>query len=289
MTIKADGVWLSGVLTIPAHPAPGRPGAIFLHSGAIRQIGPNRMWVEAARDWARQGVTSLRLDVEGIGDAGGDVAPYAEDPPLYEPEFLAQVTAGIDFMSDGGFAERVAIVGLCAGAYWALHVGMADARVAACLLVNPRAFVFYDGMDAARDMRRALAEPLTVQRIRHNVTRTRVAGALRLLARLPGRRIARFGAGPPAFDYGTELDALVARMRESAPPLTLLFTAREPLDEELEQRGHLDRMAGWPGFTLSRIEVRDHTLRPVWAQQQAHAILARAMTERFHLNPGAGA
>jgi hypothetical protein len=210
-----------------------------------------------------------------------------EDPPLYEPGFLRQVTAGIDFISDGGFAQRVAIVGLRAGAYWAVHVGMADVRVAACLLVNPRAFVFYDGMDAARDMRRALAEPLTVQRIRHNVTRARVAGALRLLATLPGRQLARFRSGPPAFVYGTELDALLVRMRDSAPPLTVLFAAREPLDEELEQRGQLERMADWPSFTLSRVAVHDHTLRPIWAQEQAHAILGQAMSDRFELNPGA--
>jgi hypothetical protein len=289
VTIEIDGLRLSGVLTIPARPAPDRPGAIFLHSGAIRRIGPNRMWVEAARDWARRGVTSLRLDVEGIGDAGGEAAPYAEDPPLYEPKFLEQVTAGIEFMSDGGFAQQVAIIGLCAGAYWAVHVGMADARVAACLLVNPRAFVFYDGMDAARDMRRALAEPLTIQRIRHNVTRARVRGALRLLATFPARRLTRLRSGPPPFDYGNELDALLARMRDSAPPLTLVFTTREPLDEELEQRGRLEGMAGWPSFTLAHVAVRDHTLRPIWAQQQAHTILAQAISDRFELNPCAPA
>ena len=284
VTIEVDGLRMSGVVTIPARPAPGRPGAIFLHSGAVRRIGPNRMWVEAARDWARRGVTSLRLDVEGIGDADGAVAPYADDPPQYEPTFLRQITAGIDFLVDGGFAHRVAIVGLCAGAYWAVHVGMADDRVAACLMVNPRAFVFYDGMDAARDMRRALAEPLTVQRVRHNVTRARVAGALRLLATLPVRRLARFRAGTPSFDYGTELDALLARMRDASPPLTLVFTAREPLDEELQERGQLERMAEWPSFSLSRVAVRDHTMRPIWSQQQALAILARAMADRFELN-----
>jgi hypothetical protein len=286
VTIEIDGLRLSGVLTLPARSAPGRPGAIFLHSGAIRRIGPNRMWVEAARAWAGRGVTSLRLDVEGIGDADGAVAPYAEDPPLYEPQFLRQVTAGIDFMSDGGFAQRVALVGLCAGAYWAAHVGIADDRVAACLLVNPRAFVYFDGMDAARDMRRALAEPLTVERIRRNVTRARVAGAIGRLAALPSRQLARFGPGPPPFDYRTELDALLVRLRESATAVTILFTTREPLDEELARYGQLERMADWPSFALSRVAVRDHTMRPTWAQQQALTILTEAMSDRFDLNPG---
>jgi alpha-beta hydrolase superfamily lysophospholipase len=287
VTIEIDGLQLSGVLTIPVRPAPGRPGAIFLHSGAIRRIGPNRMWVEAARDWAMRGIASLRLDVEGIGDSDGAVAPYAEDPPLYEPQFLQQVTAGIDFMSDAGVAERVAIIGLCAGAYWALRAAVADARVAACLLVNPRAFVYYDGMDAARDMRRALAEPLTVQRIRQNVTRARVTKALQLVAAFPARQLARFRSGPPAFDYGTELDALLARVRDSGSAVTLVFTAREPLDEELTRFRQLDRMAAWPSFTLSRVAVRDHTLRPIWAQQQALSILGRSMSDRFELDPAA--
>jgi dienelactone hydrolase len=295
VTIEIDGLRLSGVLTIPAQPAPGRPGAIFLHSGAIRRIGPNRMWVEAAREWAIRGTASLRLDVEGIGDSDGAVAPYADDGPLHDPKFLQQVTAGIDFMSDCGVAERVAVVGLCAGAYWALRAAVADARVAACLLVNPRAFVYYDGMDAARDMRRALSEPLTVQRIRHNVTRARVTNALRLLSvkalrllgALPGRRLARFRSGPPAFDYGTELDALLARVRDSGSAVTLVFTAREPLDEELTRFRQLERMAAWPSFTLSRVAVRDHTLRPIWAQRQTLSILDRAMSDRFELDPAA--
>jgi alpha/beta superfamily hydrolase len=30
------------------------------------------MWVEASRRWAALGVATLRIDLEGIGDADGD-------------------------------------------------------------------------------------------------------------------------------------------------------------------------------------------------------------------------
>ena len=36
-------------------------------------------------------------------------------------------------------------------------------------------------------------------------------------------------------------------------------------------------MAQWPNLTYERLAVRDHTLRPNWAQVQAHAILDRTI------------
>ena len=47
-----------------------------------RHIGPNRMWVEASRRWALLGVTTLRLDVEAVGDSDGDETPYRDDGAL---------------------------------------------------------------------------------------------------------------------------------------------------------------------------------------------------------------
>ena len=64
---------LFGVLGRAARRRPRRDlCAVFLNAGAVRRIGPNRLWVEAARRWARAGVPSVRMDLEGIGDADGD-------------------------------------------------------------------------------------------------------------------------------------------------------------------------------------------------------------------------
>ena len=54
---------------------------MLLNSGAVRRIGPQRMWVEAARRWAALGVPTLRFDVVGVGDSDGDGSAYATAAP----------------------------------------------------------------------------------------------------------------------------------------------------------------------------------------------------------------
>ncbi len=63
---------LFGVLASPVEPGASGLCAVLLNAGAIRRVGPNRMWVEAARRWATDGIPTLRLDLEGIGDADGN-------------------------------------------------------------------------------------------------------------------------------------------------------------------------------------------------------------------------
>src|SRR5579884_4043143 len=69
---------LAGVLSEPLGPGAGGLCLVLLNAGAIRRMGPNRMWVELARRWAARGVPSLRVDMEGLGDSDGDAAPYIE-------------------------------------------------------------------------------------------------------------------------------------------------------------------------------------------------------------------
>ena len=58
--------------------------AVFLNAGAVRRIGPHRLWVDTARRWALRGIPSLRLDLGGIGDSDGDSASLANVAEFYE-------------------------------------------------------------------------------------------------------------------------------------------------------------------------------------------------------------
>ena len=64
-----------------------------------------------------------------------------------------------------------------------------------------------------------------------------------------------------------------------AAPLrcVFVFSAAEPLEEELTADGWLPQIEDWPNVTVTRLAVRDHTLRPLMAQQEAHAALDRAV------------
>ena len=179
---------LSGILTTPREGG-SRLCLVMLNAGAIRRIGPNRMWVEAARRWAARGVTSLRLDVEAIGEADGAVSPYADDNALYVPELIPQVKAAIAQLADREVADRFVTAGLCAGAYWAMYAGLEDPRVTAALMFNSRGIVWDTGLSASRDLRRAFSQKLTWARVRHNVTGPAAQG---------GRADAAGDAGAPA-------------------------------------------------------------------------------------------
>ena len=61
---------LFGILAEPVDGPRPPLAAIFLNAGAVRRIGPNRLWVEAARRAAAEGLPTLRVDLEGIGDFG---------------------------------------------------------------------------------------------------------------------------------------------------------------------------------------------------------------------------
>ena len=63
---------LFGVVAEPRGERPEDLCVVFLNAGEVRHIGPNRNWVEHARRWAARGVPSVRVDLEGIGEADGE-------------------------------------------------------------------------------------------------------------------------------------------------------------------------------------------------------------------------
>ncbi|HEX3689694.1 MAG TPA: alpha/beta fold hydrolase [Solirubrobacteraceae bacterium] len=276
LTVPQEFGNLSAILTTPA--AGGQPLClVMLNAGAIRRIGPNRMWVEAARRWAARGVPSLRLDVEAIGEADGAVSPYADDNSLYVDALIPQVEAAIAFLAERGVAKRFATAGLCAGAYWAMYAGLDDPRVTAALMFNSRGIVWDTGISASRDLRRAFSQKLTWARIRHNVTGPRLRAVLHLLLRMPSRWLARRRGGQDPGSLGERVNSVMRRLQAAPLRSVFLFSAGEPLEEELINGGWLPQIEDWPNMTVTRVAVRDHTLRPLMAQQAAHAALDRAV------------
>jgi hypothetical protein len=282
---QASGM-LSGVLVEPLQQPLHGLRLVLLNAGAVRRTGPSRMWVECARRWAANGLTTLRLDVEGIGDSDGATTPYVKDDSLYVPEMVPQVQSAVDFLQARTGGERFILGGLCAGAYWSFHGALGDSRVSAILMVNPRALIWDTGLGPARDLRALLTQPPSLSKIRRLATGPRLHAFLRWILDAP-RRVARrllFGVAPAA-QTERELDAALERLRQSGKPSLLLFSAHEPLDDELTRSGRADGLAAWPTMTVERIPVRDHTMRPNWAQVQAHAILDRAIGAELEREP----
>ena len=128
----------------------GGPVLLWLNAGAVGHIGPNRQHVTLARRWAARGVTSVRLDLPGFGDA--DVAPGGREHQLYDRGLGGQVADAVRGVRDVLGPRPIVLAGLCAGAFAAFWAAVADATgprstrcIAGALLINPQTFHFQPG------------------------------------------------------------------------------------------------------------------------------------------------
>ncbi|HEV7529993.1 MAG TPA: alpha/beta hydrolase [Solirubrobacteraceae bacterium] len=274
---------LFGILAEPLSASSGDVCAVLLNAGAIRRIGPNRMWVETARRWAALGVPTLRLDLEGIGDAGGDTSPFGEMAQLYVPALVDQVRGALDDLAERELGPRFVLAGLCSGAYWAFHAALADERVVAAYLLNPRALFWDPSLDVTREVRKALARASVWQRVVHGeIPMARMA---RLAYRAPGvlarRAVAQVARRAAQRRGGDELDRALDQLRDAEQRIQLMFSSNEPLYEELRDEGRLDRLDRWPNVGVELIAGNVHTLRSADSQRSAHEALDRALEHQL--------
>ena len=102
---------------------------VFASSGLQNRVGPHRMYVKAARRFSRLGLTSLRLDLPGVGDSVE--RELTSDFDHHDP---AGLVAAIDFLIANHGARRVVLVGLCSGARVAIKAAARHPRVDAVIV-----------------------------------------------------------------------------------------------------------------------------------------------------------
>ena len=105
VTFESD-VLLRGVLNVPDGAA---AAVVFAHGWSGYRCGPHRMFVNAARRFAEEGIASLRFDFRGRGDSDGDAAATDLDA------MIADLLAAAQFVRAEAGIERVFPLGLCSG------------------------------------------------------------------------------------------------------------------------------------------------------------------------------
>lgn len=255
-----------GVLTEP--PASSEWAAIFLNAGGSRHVGPNRMWVEAARRWALdQGITSLRLDLEGIGESDGADTMTVES--LYEDRLVEQVREAVHELRARCGVEHVLLVGLCAGAQWGFQAAARVDEVKAAILINPRLFFWDANADARRTQRKTLQTAGKASAWKRLLKGELRAERIRYAAMTLAGRLLR--PAPTQIPARPMRDAMERIARKQAQ-VTLIFTEGEPLLQEMESEGFLPN-ASDPWCLLLRVSNTGHTFRAPWAQELLHRLL----------------
>ena len=127
---------LVGVVTEPPRQRQAATAFVLLNAGVVHRVGPNRIYVSAARRLAGQGFLSVRFDLSGLGDSGSrrDSLPFDQASVLEAREVMSAIER------DYGIS-RFVTVGLCSGAVVAFRSAVSDARVLGAVLINPQGFV----------------------------------------------------------------------------------------------------------------------------------------------------
>ncbi len=137
-----DGSPMLGVVTTSADAPTGDSWLVFLPNRYTRRIGSNRMYTEWARQWAANGLPSLRIDVNGTGDAGGPLNETDRD--MYTRDGVVDVLRSVAFLRETYGARRVAVVGLCSGGYVGFHAALDDPTIDDVILLNAQTLQWTD-------------------------------------------------------------------------------------------------------------------------------------------------
>jgi hypothetical protein len=146
-SFMVEGETLRGILCLPAAGQP-RAGLIFSHGWSGNRHGPAAMISSLARQFAAQGVASLRFDFRGRGESEGDglqatLTTMADD--------LVAATA---FFSQRTGLARSWYLGLCSGGN--VTIGTLHRLPQAQGLILLSVYPFSDGDAFGRDVQRTL-------------------------------------------------------------------------------------------------------------------------------------
>jgi len=134
----ADG--LSGIIAEPAASNTNgkRTGIVMVNAGSVRRIGPNRLYVTLAREWASLGYTVLRVDLGGLGDS--ETPDDGRENHPYPGHAVRDIERAIELLRSRD-VSRVMVAGLCSGAHAAFHAGLEIPNLDGIVVINP--IVFY--------------------------------------------------------------------------------------------------------------------------------------------------
>jgi len=122
-----------GILTEPAGDTVegDQPTVILVNAGLLGRIGPFRLHVILARELAKMGYRTLRLDLSGIGDSGR----HRDNRPRVE-QHLNDIRDAFDYLEKERGATEFIVMGICTGADNAHRALREDERVVGAVCVD---------------------------------------------------------------------------------------------------------------------------------------------------------
>jgi len=249
-------------------------GFIILNAGVLHRVGPHRLHVSLARRIAALGLTSLRLDLGGIGDS---IA--SSDATNFRDSAVADTRAAMTGLTEAVGARRFVLFGVCSGADNSIATALADDRVAGIVLVDPPTYPTRRGQ--LRHLRQRASNRGSVREL----IRTGLDVAARELRRA-AVRFNRYPIDAPASEgrelppvamFGAQLTALADRGVRIFAVYSGIHGARYNHPDQLfelfpELRGRIDH-AYFPAA--------NHTFTELGTQAELLDVVTAWVTKRF--------
>jgi dienelactone hydrolase len=281
---------------------------LVLNTGAERRVGPHGQFVEQARRWAAQGATVLRLDLAGLGDS--PAAPGREEHRVYSDIAMHDVRRALAWLRAQPGVQRVAVLGLCSGAFHAFEAASQHLPLDVAVMINPLVFfrperVDFDAVPAqdhavqqlSSEALRNLRDParwrkLLSGEVNYAFILATLGRRVGLAAKRVGRLLAR-GVGLPL------VDDLAGKLRRAAvhhrgndvqPRLHFVFAAGDPGQGLLEaEAGRTLRVLQRQGrVAVQRVAAADHTFSRAAARLQLQAVLDAVLAQAAPARQAAG-
>jgi alpha-beta hydrolase superfamily lysophospholipase len=128
---------LFGILASPSGGSSMAPAIVLLNTGGGHLVGPHRLYVSLARDWAARGHVVLRFDLGGLGDSLPPHPDRSSESVAYPGHMLDDAREAIALVRKEAPHRRVIVAGLCSGGWLAYRAASEGLAVDAIVSINP--------------------------------------------------------------------------------------------------------------------------------------------------------
>jgi pimeloyl-ACP methyl ester carboxylesterase len=250
---------------------------LFMNAGGVRHIGPNRMWVEAARRWASRGVPSVRVDCQSVGESDGDEPASTER--LHRADLLEQLNLTMEAMRSRYKCSKFIAVGLCSGAFVSFQSIIQSSAIRTAVLLNPRLF-FWDETAEPRRLAGRVGSGINNASYWGRLVRGQIhVEQLKQAARAACTRLrhTKLLGGEKGMIPAALMTKAWKQIERFKTRVTLVFADGEPLIQEMVDERQLPPSNN-PLVQIIRIGKTGHTFRALWAQKALQDLLDREVS-----------
>lgn len=283
------------------------PFIVMLNGGAAYRVGPNRLYVELARQLAGQGFRCLRMDLCGLGDS--IAADGERENDTYTATAFRDMGLTLRRLREQEGARRIILLGLCSGAYFAFQAAaqLSDPALIESVLINPLTFYWREGMSLEvtpaqklKSFRQGIEsawQPQKWLKLLSGRSKIGIRGAFRTLLERwqlghpPGtaRNDAALGDaaappnGCPSHPTREDLPADLERIARAGRRLSCFFSRADPGYDLLTiyARRKVNELCRAAALSINFIEEADHTFSRRTTRQALAQALSTHLARRY--------